>query len=61
MVEPFTQTFDFDLMGDEFDSLFLNANFDLEPPKVILDVIRQYAYLLSDERLSVGDDVILLN
>ena len=61
MVEPFTQTFDLDLMGDELDSLFLTSNFDLEPPKAILGVIRQYAYLLSDELLSAGEDAILLN
>lgn len=61
MVEPFTQTFDLDLLGDELDSLFLTSNFDLEPPKVILDVIRQYAYLLSDELLSAGEDAILLS
>lgn len=61
MVESFTQSYDSDFMVEEFESLFSTANLDIEPPKVVLDVIRQYAYLLSDEHLIGSNDAFMLN
>ena len=61
MVEPFTQTYDSDFMTDESDSLFTTDNYGIEPPQVVLDIIRQYAYLIGGDSFSKRDEIVLLN